>query len=398
MNKKIGLAIVTYKDNYGSALQSYTTQEIVRQLGYQTEIFDINGVSGKIMRNKVIFYLRRLFEQDEFSYVFEKAKSKFKKDNANQYAKNMRIRHEVYKKFYNDYFEFGSKVSSWDELTSESEKYSSVLVGSDQLWRPSNIAGRYFTLEFVPDNVNKIAYSTSFGVSVLPKYQHKQASEFLSRIEYLSVRENTGQKLVKDLTGRDIPVVCDPTMLFDAEQWMSIQSEEPIIKEDYILTYFMGHNPQHREFAKELKKKTGYKIIGLLHGSVYIAEDENYVDLAPYDIGPAEFINLIRNAKFMCTDSFHGTVFSILNSTSFFAFRRYEETSGFSTNDRMHTLLEWTGFTNRMLNGNEQIDDGLLEIPNFEYALQEVEKKRKMSLEYLKNALAKGDIYGQASK
>ena len=323
MNRKIGLVIVTYKDNFGSALQSYATQEIVKQLGYQTEIFDISGVSRKIMRNKVLFYLRRLFEQDEFSYVFEKAKSKFKKDNTNQYAENMRIRHEVYKKFYNDYFEFGPKVSSWAELTNQSKKYSSVVVGSDQLWRPSNIAGHYFTLEFEPVNDNKIAYSTSFGVSVLPKDQHKQASKFLNRIESLSVRENTGQKLVKDLTDRDIPVVCDPTMLFDAEQWMSVQKEEPIIKKDYILTYFMGDNPQHREFVKKLKEKTGYKIIGLLHGSVYIAADEYYVDSAPFNIEPGEFINLIRNAKFMCTDSFHGTVFSILNSTLFFAFRRY---------------------------------------------------------------------------
>jgi len=394
MNRKIGLVIVTYKDNFGSALQSYATQEIVKQLGYQTEIFDIGGVSRKIMRNKVLFYLRRLFEQDEFSYVFEKAKSKFKKGNTNQYAENMRIRHEVYKEFYNDCFEFGPKVSSWTELTNQSKKYSSVVVGSDQLWRPSNIAGHYFTLEFVPDNVNKIAYSTSFGVSVLPKYQHKQAGKFLNRIEFLSVRENTGQKLVKDLTDRDIPVVCDPTMLFDAEQWMSVQKEESIVKKDYILTYFMGDNPQHREFVKKLKEKTGYKIIGLLHGSVYIAADKYYVDSAPFDIKPGEFINLIRNAKFMCTDSFHGTVFSILNSTPFFAFRRYSDDSGFSTNDRIHTLLKWTGLSSRMIYGTEDIEECLELDLYFETALDNVEKNRQKSIEYLENALQQGESNG----
>lgn len=398
MNKKIGLAIVTYKNNFGSALQSYATQEIIKELGYETEVFDIRGISKKIMKNKIIFYLKRIFEKDELSYVVAKAISKFKKKNTNEYSENMKIRNEVYIDFYNKNFKFGPKINSFNELSEESKKYSSILVGSDQLWRPSNIAGRYFTLEFVPNNINKIAYSTSFGVSVLPKYQHKQAKQFLNRIEYLSTRENTGQKLIKDLTGREAPVVCDPTMLFDAKQWMSIQKEEPIIKKDYILTYLMGDNPEQREFVKRLKQKTGYEIIGLLHGSVYIPDDENYVDLAPYDIGPGEFINLVKNAKYMCTDSFHGIVFSILNSTPFFAFKRYQETSEFSTNDRIHTLLDWTGLSNRMLSGNEEVNDDLLEKLDFTYSLREVEKKRKMSLEYLKSALEKEDVYGSISK
>jgi len=156
----------------------------------------------------------------------------------------------------------------------------------------------------------------------------------------------------------------------------------------------MGDNPQHREFVKKLKEKTGYKIIGLLHGSVYIAADEYYVDSAPFDIGPGEFINLIRNAKFMCTDSFHGTVFSILNSTPFFAFRRYSDDSGFSTNDRMHTLLKWTGLSSRMIYGTEDIEECLELDLDFETALDNVEKNRQKSIEYLENALQQGESNG----
>lgn len=391
MKGKVGLVIVTYKDNFGSALQSYATQEIVRQLGYDTEIFDISGVSSKIMKNKIMFYIRRLLEPDEFKYVFNKAKSKFKKNKNNDYAKNMEIRHEVYKDFYKKYFEFGPKVDSWNDLVNRSKKYNSVLVGSDQLWRPSNIAGRYFTLEFVPNGINKIAYATSFGVSVLPKYQNKKAEKFLRRIEHISVREETGQLLVRKLTNINVPVVCDPTMLFDAEQWTKIQDSDPFIKGDYILMYLMGDNQQHREYVKRLREKTGYFIVGLLHGSVYIERDESFVDKAPYNVGPGEFINLIRNAKFMCTDSFHGIVFSILNSTPFFAFRRYSDDSEFSTNDRIYTLLKRTDLNSRMIYGNENIDESLKLDLDFENALKKMETHRQNSLEFLKNALKAGD-------
>ena len=391
MKKKVGLAVVTYKDNFGSALQTYATQKIVKQLGYDTEIFDISGISSKIMKNKILFFLLRLFKPDEFKYVFEMAKSKFKKNKNNDYAKNMEIRHEVYKKFYADYLEFGSGVQSWDNLITESEKYSSVIVGSDQLWRPSNIAGRYFTLEFVPEHINKIAYSTSFGVSILPNHQKKHAERFLRRIEHISVREETGKQLVKELTDRDVPVVCDPTMLFNEEQWMEIQDNEPFKEGDYILMYLLGDNKEHREYVKRLKEKTGYPVVGLLHGSVYIDEDEEFVDNAPYNVGPGEFINLIRNAKFMCTDSFHGMIFSILNTTPFFAFRRYSDDSEFSTNDRIYTLLKRTGLNSRIIYGTEDIEESLKLDLDFENALNSIKTYRQNSLKFLRKALETGD-------
>ena len=182
-------------------------------------------------------------------------------------------------------------------------------------------------------------------------------------------------------------MVCDPTMMLNADEWMTIQEKKTIIKDKYILCYFMGDNTTHREFVKRLKAVTGYKIVGLLHGATYIPSDDHLVDEAPYDIGPGEFINLIRNAEYMCTDSFHGTVFSILNSTKFFSFRRYSDSSEFSTNDRLHTLLKWTGLSERMLYGTEDVQYySELEI-DFDKVLNIVEQKRKKSFEYLKSAL-----------
>lgn len=392
--KRVGLAVVTYKDNFGSALQTYATQYVLNALGYETGIFDINGIHSAINRRKIKYYLSRIFQKDERKYLFDNLLSRGRKRtnvSNDKYAEHMRIRHHMYQAFNKKWLTFLPKVTGWNALSQQSAICDHVVVGSDQLWRPSNIAGGYFTLEFVPDNVDKIALSTSFGVSELPKSLHKHARSYLNRINSISVREDSGKKIVKALTDRDILVTCDPTMLLDADQWKEIQEEKKFIDEDYILVYFMGENPQHRDFVKKLKAETGYKIVGLMHGATYVAADEGIADFEPYDVGPGEFINLIRNAKYMCTDSFHGTVFSILNSTPFFTFRRYEDSSEFSTNDRLYTLLKWTGLSERMIFGNEDIEKCLGLIVDWDSVLKKVAVRRTEAMEYLTKALKNGE-------
>jgi len=392
--KQIGLTVVTYKDNFGSALQTYATQRVLNNLGYETGIFDISGIHSDINKKKIKYYLGRIFQKDERKYLFDNLLSRGrKKTNASndKYAENMHIRHQMYRDFNEKWLNFLPKVNGWNAMTEQSSRCDHVVVGSDQLWRPSNIAGCYFTLEFVPDNVDKIALSTSFGVSELPKGLHKHTRFFLNRINSISVREDTGKKIVKELTGREVPVVCDPTMLLDANQWMEIQDEPPFADGEYILVYFMGENSKHREFVKKLKEETGYKIVGLMHGATYISADEGFADEEPYNVGPSEFINLIRNAKFMCTDSFHGTVFSILSGTPFFSFRRYEDSSEFSTNDRLHTLLKWTGLSERMLYGNENVKECLDLTIDWEEVWNKVAKRREESMNYLTTALKNGE-------
>ena len=392
--KRVGLVVVTYKDNFGSALQTYATQYILNELGYETFIFDIRGVHRDINKRKIKYYISRLFQKDERKYLWDNllSRSRKKTQSANdQYAKNMHIRHRMYQGFNKKWLSFFPKVRGWKELTNQSKLCDHVIVGSDQLWRPSNIAGCYFTLEFVPDNIDKIALSTSFGVSKIPRNLYKHTKKYLNRINSISVREDSGKEIVKVMTGRDIPVVCDPTMLLDCNQWGIIQKKKPFIEDDYILTYFMGDNLLHREFVKKLKKITGYSIVGLMHGATYVSLDEGFADIEPYNVGPAQFINLIRNAKYVCTDSFHGTVFSILNGTPFFSFRRYEDSSEFSTNDRLHTLLKWTGLEDRMLFGNEEVMDSMKKEINWDIVWDRVSEKRKESIDYLKTALRNGE-------
>ena len=388
--KKAGIAAVTYKDNFGSILQTYATQRTLEGLGYRAEIFNIDGVHRQINRKKVAFYLRRLLEPDEFKYLMDNLVSRLRKKAgvaSDKYAENMRIRAKCYADFKQKHLHIMPRVDSFAGLTGQSRVCDCVVVGSDQLWRPSNIVGGYYTLDFVPDDVLKIACSTSFGVSELPKFLHKRARAFLNRMDAISVRENSGAKLVKELTGRDIPVVCDPTMLLDAAAWRDIQSEKPFAEGDYILCYLMGDDPAHRDFVRALRDATGCRIVGLLHGSTYIAADEGFADEEPYDVGPAEFVNLVRHAAYVCTDSFHCAVFSILHSRRFFAFRRYADESRFSTNDRLHTLLSWTELSDRLLKGDENAAEMAQRDIDYGAVLDRVADKRRDSMKYLTDAL-----------
>ena len=388
--KKIGIAAVTYKDNFGSALQTYATQYVLEKIGYDARIFEINAVHRGIKIKKFFYYLGRLFDPVEAKYLFANLKSRSRKQASvatDQFAQDMKVRHQMYQSFNMKWNKMLPIANGWSGLRKQAAKMDAVVVGSDQLWRPSNIVGGYYTLEFVPDEVKKIAFSTSFGVPELPKRLHRHAKRFLSRIDYISVREDSGADIVKHECGREAKVVCDPTMMMTAEDWMHIQREGPIADGKYILMYLMGDNPEQREFVKKLSNQTGCRIIGLLHGATYISYDEEVADEKPYNVGPSEFVNLIRYAEYVCTDSFHCCVFSILNSTKFFAFRRWPDGSKFSANDRLYTLLKFTGLNRRMLNGSEDVKKCVMDEIDFQDVLTKVTQRRNESMIFLVKAL-----------
>ena len=165
--KKIGIAAVTYKDNFGSALQTYATQYTLEKLGYDARIFEIKGVHRSIFIKKLLYYAGRLFDPVEAKYLFANLSSRSRKSasvSSDQFAQDMKVRHQMYEAFNKKWNKMLPTVKGWDELKKQASEMDAVVVGSDQLWRPSNIVGCYYTLEFVPDNVKKIAFSTSFGV------------------------------------------------------------------------------------------------------------------------------------------------------------------------------------------------------------------------------------------
>ena len=388
--KKTAIVSCYFIHNYGSMLQAYATQKLLDKLNIENETINVSGFLGEFRKAQYSYILKSGINSDIFRDRLGKAKNiLIKKFLRNDYTSNIKQRDIKFDDFAESIIRKSQVYVSLEDLANKcSDNYGAVLIGSDQLWLPANIAADYYTLNFVPDEMNSVAYATSFGVSTLPGDAAEMARRFLPRIKHISVREHAGQKLIKELTGRTVPVVCDPTLLFTGEEWLEIQKKDPIVKEPYIFCYFIGSTPLHREFVKRLKKETGLKVVALTHVDHYMKSDEGYADFTPYDIGPAEFLNLIRNSSYVCTDSFHSTVFSILYKKEFFDFRRYTQNTNQSTNSRLETLFDLTGIRGRMLDGNENIQDCL----NMKLDYEEVHKKlaavREESYIYLEKSLS----------
>lgn len=385
--KKVGIVSCYFKNNYGSMLQAYATKKILDNNNIPNETINIdNNIDFKKGKRK--YYLTQIFNFNFIKSKFGMVKLKLDKKIVKGLGKNIAIRTKKYNEFRRE-FNLSKSVSTYDELNKMvKEKYSDILVGSDQLWLPVNVVADYYTLNWVPEDVNKISYATSFGVSLIPKKYNDLYKKFLSRIDHLSIREDSGVKLAKYVANVDGKLVCDPTILLTKEEWEEVAIKDRIIEDKYILCYFLGSNINHRKFAERLKEKTGYKIVSLNHADEYVKYSDKFADIIPYDIGPKEWINLIKNAEYVCTDSFHGTVFSLLFNKIFFNFRRYNDKAKAGTNSRLDSLLNIVEVSNeRILTGTEDIETVLKYKINFNKVNKNLDNFRKESKKWLLDSI-----------
>ncbi len=384
---KFGLAVVTNKLNYGSLLQTFALVHVLDKMKIDCEVIDQSGLKKSISANRRRYYLRHLVDislyKAKAGFAFMKLREKY--DTA--FGRKIGERRAAFSSFVARQLHFSKRFHDFGELNDHCKNYSAVMVGSDQLWLPVNLYGDFYTLSFVPDGVKRLSYATSFGVASITAAEEKIAASFLTRFQHISVREDSGRKLIMRLTGSEAAVVCDPVFLLSAQEWNDIFEKYTCpIQEPYIFCYFLGRHQFSREFAMTLQKKTGLRIVTLRHLDEYIAKDEAFGDIAPYDIGPFEFVRLIQQAAYMVTDSFHGTAFSILLHKDFYAFHRHMDNDPHSTNTRIDMLLSAVGLQNRLVERNapsQQIHTVWSEI-NYQEVDERVAKLRRSSMDYLR--------------
>ena len=387
MSKRVGIVSCYFKNNYGSMLQAYATKKILDNNNILNETINIDD-NKDFSKGKREYYISQIFNFNFIKSKLGMIKMKLDTKINKELGKNVLIRNKKYKEFRKE-FNLSRSSNTYSELTElVKERYSDIVLGSDQLWLPVNVVADYYTLNWVPNEINKISYSTSFGVSNIPAKYHELYKKYLKRINHLSVREDTGKNLIKEIANLDAKLVCDPTILLTKEEWDEVATRDRIIKDDYILCYFLGKNIEHRKFAERLREKTGYKIVSLNHADEYVKYSDTFCDIAPYNVGPREWINLVKNAEYICTDSFHGTVFSLLYNKTFFNFRRYSSKSKSSTNSRLDSLLKIVGISNeRILSGLEDIDRVLNYKIDFDKVNQNLNEYRNESKKWLLNSI-----------
>lgn len=374
--KKVGL-MTCFLDNYGACLQAYALSTTIDSLGYDCEILQYIEPEGyfepsvsNYLKNTCIYNkLRSISPSYKNAYLCEKIKRK------------------SFDRFRKKYLNISEKkYHCFDELKSANKDYDMFVCGSDQIWNPTFYGGnnKAYFLSFAEKGKKKISYAPSIGLDKIPDQYAKDFSDLVRYLDNISVRESNAVDIVKELSGCDAKHVLDPTLLLNGEQWSEIVGEKRIVKNPYIFCYLFGNHDEYDVAIEHLREISG----GLEVVIVPFCErhlKNPYTKI--YDAGPLEFLNLIKNAQYVITDSFHATVFSILFSRPFFTLPRFKENQKNSMNSRIYSLLDAVGAQDRLIDYSQVNSfraDGDIDYVAVHSNLTSM---RKSSLEYLKGAL-----------
>lgn len=375
--KKIGVITLVDYNNYGNRLQNYATHKILSSMGYNVETINYTVQLNNDLLSK-IHRLRKL----SLGEIINRISHKINQTTKTQEEKR---KNEIQRQKELNFIEFSSKhiceykykIKTKEDLEYLNNRYDYFVVGSDQVWNPFFFNGTSNTelnfLTFATKH-KRIAFSASFGIDYIPDNYSKRFAKWLAEMEHISVREDSAYNIIRNISGKDSIVLVDPTLLLTQKEWLNIS--KPIkheIKNEYLLTYIIGNEAEYyRNIVKKYAIKNGLTLINL-----FDILDERYT------IDPSEFISYIYNAKMIFTNSYHGTIFSIIFERPFIVFERTGSSA--SMNTRIQTLLKKFNFKERIRKDLEDIND--LYRMDFSHSYPIIENERKKALEFLMDSL-----------
>lgn len=346
--------------NYGNKLQSYALTKILRDL--QCCVIVAKHNEPRPVKDKIDRFLRLLLPVGENRYYrYLKREIKFCLFNRQYIDDSVHIRNFKVKRRQLRNIEFG-------------------VTGSDQVWHnwfDKNEELEYYYLRFLPQE-KRIAFAASFGFECIPDEDRSLHLSCIHEMKNISVREESARNIVIEAGRSDVIRVIDPTLCLSKDEWMKIAKKPRKIPEKrFILLFFLGDITfEYHKYIDRIAEDRGVGIIEL-----------NNIDSPLFPADPGEFIWLINNADYVCTDSFHATAFSVLFNKQFRVFHRVE--NGFATMfDRIDTLLTLTGLESREYTiENEYKYDESISDELFEKAHSILKEEGLKSINYLKDAL-----------
>ena len=299
---KVGIITFHFVNNFGGALQAYALQKtIVDECKASVKIIDYRN-----------WFIRFTDTVRLFPITLNPKEMKSGLQTMRQRFSRIRRMEE----FINKNCQLTRKYRSGAALRRHMPDCDKFVCGSDQIWNPFLTFGLrepYF-LGFVQDKDKKISYAPSFGSSKLLSLIAKKIKMYLDDFSAISLREQDGVVFVRQITGHDAVQLIDPTFLLKKEEWDAV-SAKPKIKGKYILLYIMQHDNNVYDYARRIKEKLG--------GGIQLVEISRYgyrpdfVDVSLVDVDPRDFIGLFQNADYICTNSYHGLVFSLIFEKDF---------------------------------------------------------------------------------
>ena len=342
---KIGIATQCGLWNYGNHLQNYAMQKILSGFGEAVTLVNTYDILKKnVMRARIKSMLggRRALEAERLL------------------------------KFYN----FCKKNLAFEKFDTDkcAHSFDYVVCGSDQIWSPELSGTPYDFALFMPPE-KRISYAASFGVSEIPDEKKPFFTDALKEMKALSVREEKGAEIIKNLTGRNAEVHIDPTLMLDKNNWCEIESKPHYeTAGNFLLTYFIGEiKPEHRRYINNIAEKNNLKIINIEH----LNPNEYW-----YKTGPAEFLWLIEHSRLICTDSFHGSAFSVIMGVPFVVFERKDGKS--SMYSRIDTLLKKLNLDSRKF---ESVCDADVFSADYSKTQDILKGERRKSAEFFSGSL-----------
>lgn len=378
--KDVAILTKYYKNyNYGGMLQGYALHKVVQNLGYSCDIISYNvGENKNPVYSNLLQQCKQYGIKSASGKVIEKCTGKMKfliKDILD-------IRRQKFDEFMNE-TNSNTEVFNDSNLTRLNDEYKYFISGSDQVWNPNAVRLLYLQ-GFVDDTKTRIAYAASFGRDNLSEFEANKMIPYIKKFNYLGIREKTGTELLKKYIDNHIETVLDPTMLLTQNEWDSVSSKQ-IVNEDYAIFYFFSNSYNVRKKSEEFCKKNNLKMVLI----PYAKQEYNFYDskgesIRINDIGPKEFVSMIKYAKYVFTDSFHGAVFSIIYNKPFVVFERNKK-GHVSMNSRLYDLLDTFELKDRLINDYENLND-VGEI-DYSYVNIILDKEKNKSLSFLKKSL-----------
>lgn len=356
--------------NFGSALQAYALQRKISLLGYHSEIID---------------YVYNWQPEPKINICLMKEKiSSFLRDAVLGFPHKTQDRR--FNLFYQKHMLCSQNQYNRLNMNCNRMDYDMYCTGSDQVWNPRFINDdTHYLLSFVPAGIPRFAYAASFATDYIENDRESVYRKYLSRYNFITVREQSGVALVNQFADKKAQVVCDPTILLDESEWNVIAKESRHKDEgEYILVYLLGYmfnmRPQVYGIIDRIQAELGLKVI-YLNGSRYEANRPN--SKLVKDCGPAEFLHLFQNARFVVTDSFHGTAFSCIFNRPFIGVIRDEN----SSDSRIKSLVELVGNACSLVCYKDIPDFSKKSIDRYKCDRLRLEAFRKESCELLENMI-----------
>ena len=371
--QKIGLVSYQFWYNYGTCLQAYALWKKIQMLGFESEYIDF-GWHYPIQKSKASLMSKIKCKIKHFLGLDRLAIKVLNNNVANN---------RLFDEFRKDYIK-ESRPTDIYSLESIENKYSKFIVGSDQTWNPDCVEEQFFKiflLSFVNDPVKKCAYAPSIGRNNVTAHCLDLYKQYLSDFSYISCRESSGCGILTKALGKNIQQVLDPTLLLEAKDWDAI-AENPINDEGYILCYILGNKTCICEFAKKIAQKENKELYIISNNLDIYKSFGNYI---LQNIGPKEFVGLIKNCSCMVTDSFHGTIFSINFQKDFYTFHKRPGTQNESDNSRIIDTLRQFDLEKRF---RDDSDESFSRPIDYKKVRLILEKWRKESIAYLSNILS----------